>query len=89
MANNWPDTGATSLSKTEKWLVGLAGVALVAAGLGYLAMRVIAALMPDPSPGLRIGVGLVALGLALAWVQPWNQEPPAPPAPRPRRRRTF
>ncbi len=89
MANRWTDGGETPLSKTEKWGVGGIGVALVAGGVGFLAMVVISVLGLRPSAGGMVCVGAVSVMLALAWVQPWNHEPPRPRPKRSRERGTL
>jgi hypothetical protein len=76
MANNWPDGGETPLSKTEKWIVGIAGVVLIAGGVGYAVMVLVSAFGLHPPLGVVIVIWVVALAAALVWVQPWNQVAP-------------
>lgn len=85
MANNWPDGGEVPLSKTEKWIVGVVAVIMVAGGLGYVALMALSALKLRPSPLVLLAVIAAALALALFWIRPWSQEPPRA-LPRARRR---
>ena len=88
MANNWPSGGETPLSRTEKWIVGIVGVALIAGGVGYALMILVSALRLHPPLGAMIVLWVVALAMALIWVQPWNQTAPVPKSRRSRRRET-
>ncbi len=88
MANNWPGGGETPLSKTEKWIVGIGGVVLIAGGVGYGVMVLISVLKLHPPISAMIIIWAAALMLALIWVQPWNQTAPVPKPKRPRRRPT-
>ncbi len=85
MANNWPDGGERPLSKTEKWIVGVVAVIMVAGGLGYVALMALSALKLTPSPVVLLAVIAAALALALFWIRPWSQESPRA-LPRARRR---
>ena len=78
MANNWPDGGERPLSKTEKWLVGVVAVGLIAAFLSYAALVALSGFKLRATPALLLPLGLAALAIALYWVRPWRQEPPRP-----------
>ncbi|MCY1649186.1 hypothetical protein OVA11_19630 [Caulobacter sp. SL161] len=82
MANNWPDGGEQPLSKTEKWVVGVAAVVVIAMGLGFAALVVVSVLKLRVTPAVLLALGPAALAIALFWVRPWIQEPPTNRAPR-------
>lgn len=76
MANNWPDGGERPLSKTEKWVVGVIAVALIAGLLSYAAIVLLSILKIQVSKAVLLALGATALAIASVWVRPWNQEPP-------------
>jgi hypothetical protein len=82
MANNWPDGGEQPLSRTEKWIIGVVAVVMIAMGLGFAALVALSTLNLRITPALLLTLGPAALAIALFWVRPWSQEPPTRKPPR-------
>lgn len=78
MANKWPDGGEAPLTKSEKWIVGIVGVVLVAGFLGVVVLLTLSAFKLPVTPALLWMLGPALLGMAIFWVQPWRHEPPSP-----------